>query len=100
MGRLQAEDMAEHGADLGLTLESMVRWHLTGNHYPPVPVVMVQPCLEAIACADEGEWHALIDLPEGVSWRGEESVPVHVIVEEFHLDSFIGYDSSDEDLTD
>ena len=31
-----------------LSLEAGLAYHLQGNHYPPVPVSMVQPCIDAI----------------------------------------------------
>jgi len=35
-------------ADTTLDLETQLKYHLQGNHYPPIPTVMVQPCIEAI----------------------------------------------------
>ena len=43
MGLSTALDLAEN-----LDLESAIGYHLQGNHYPPVPLSMVQPCIEAI----------------------------------------------------
>jgi hypothetical protein len=37
--------------DLALTtipLDQQIAMHLRGNHYPPVPLTMLQPCLYAI----------------------------------------------------
>jgi hypothetical protein len=34
--------------DSVLDLETQILYHLRGNHYPPVPAEMVQPCIEAI----------------------------------------------------
>jgi hypothetical protein len=31
-----------------LDLEVALGYHLQGNHYPPVPLSMVEPCIEAI----------------------------------------------------
>ena len=85
MGRLQAEAMME----ASITLEQQISWHLTTNHYPPVPECMVQPCIEAIDEANEGNWDGLITLPEGVSWKGLTTAPVFAIVEAHHLDTWI-----------
>jgi len=50
---------------------------------------MVIPCIEAIyACAD-GDYERLIELPEGVTWRGNTSAPANAIAEAHHLDPFI-----------
>ena len=35
-------------ADSVLDLETQLAYHLQGNHYPPVPLTMVQPCIDAI----------------------------------------------------
>lgn len=85
MGRLQAEAMLE----ASITLEQQISWHLTTNHYPPVPECMVEPCIEAIDEANEGNWYAEITLPEGVSWQGLTTAPVYAIVEQHHLDTWI-----------
>ena len=85
MGRLQAEAMME----ASITLEQQISWHLTANHYPPVPEFMVQPCIEAIDSANEGDWAKLITLPYGVSWRGLNKAPASAIGEAHHLDTWI-----------
>lgn len=85
MGRLQAEAMAE--ASIGL--EQQLEWHLTSNHYPPVPGIMIPVCIEAIDNANEGEWDKLITLPESVSWKGLTEAPTYAIVEGHHLENWI-----------
>ena len=45
MGYNTALDFAEN---LDITLEQAIGYHLQGNHYPPVPLSMVQPCIDAI----------------------------------------------------
>ena len=42
MGYNTALDFAD------LDLEQGIAMHLQGNHYPPVPLSMVQPCIDAI----------------------------------------------------
>lgn len=86
MGRFQAEAMA---AEDFIPLENQIQWHLTSNHYPPVPVAMVPVCIEAIDHANEGNWEEMIKLPEGISWLGQSMSPVHAIVEQHHLDTWI-----------
>lgn len=77
-----------------LSLEQQITIQLRSNHYPPVPYSMVQPCIEAIFACNEDESDRLIELPEGVSWRGESHAPAYAIVEGHHLDAWL---SSDED---
>ena len=78
--------------DLGIQLdiETQIEMHLRGNHYPPVPSSMVKPCIEAIdAVNDLGLWDAPIELPEGISWRGETHAPASAIIEAHHLDAWL-----------
>jgi len=89
MGKLQAMEMAEL-AWLGSTsLNQAVSWHLTSNHFPPVPTSMVAPCIEAIENANAGEWDKLVQLPEGVGYKGSTSAPTYAMVEQHHLESFL-----------
>jgi hypothetical protein len=85
MGSIYAEGLTE----IGLTLEDQILVHLTSNHYPPVPKVMVEPCIQAIDLANEGKWDEMITLPEEVLWKGEKEAPVHAIVEQHHLEFWI-----------
>jgi hypothetical protein len=89
MGRLGAEAMNEVVNEGGTTLRQAISWHLSGNHYPPVPQYMVQVCLDAIDLANEGNYDEQVTLPEGTLWRGNATAPVHAIVENFHLDAFL-----------
>ena len=85
MGFLQASEMAQSGVSLDVQLS----WHLQSNHYPPIPLSMVPACKRAIAKANRGEWAANVNLPPGVSYRGQRKAPVSAIVEQHHLDAFI-----------
>jgi hypothetical protein len=96
MGRLAAEDMIQQ-----TDLKTALRWHLLSNHYPPVPESMIQPCLDAIEKAYQDHWgdaslSDLIELPEGISWRGESSAPAYAIIEAHHLDAFIDLEGDQE----
>ena len=78
--------------DLGIQLdiETQIEMHLRGNHYPPVPSSMVKPCIEAIdAVNDLGLWNADIELPEGITWKGNTTAPAHAIIEAHHLDAWL-----------
>lgn len=75
-----------------MDLERGLAIHLTSNHYPPVPVYMVQPCVDAIDAANAEDYDTLIELPEGVSYRGASAVPAHVIINEFHLGAWVDVD--------
>lgn len=75
--------------DSELTLPQQVAWHFQSNCYPPVPGLMIPFAVEAIELANDGEWDTFIECPAGVSWRGQDSVAVHNIIEQLHLDAFV-----------
>ena len=79
------DDMGIH-----LDMETQIGIHLRSNHYPPVPSSMIKPCIEAIdAVNDLGLWNADIELPEGVTWKGNTTAPAHAIIEAHHLDAWL-----------
>lgn len=85
MGAMNAREMASMTE---ITLEQQLAWHLTSNHFPPVPVIMVQPCVEAIDAFWEDDLDKMISLPEGVGYRGLTVAPARAIIIEHHLDSW------------
>ena len=85
MGRTFATELASSDTNL----ETQIKYHLRGNHYPPVPVSMVQPCIYAIEACNEECYNRMIELPSGVLWRGQSSAPAHAIVEGYHLDPWL-----------
>lgn len=88
MGALQAMELAED--EFGLGLETTIGMHLRGNHYPPVPDIMIPVCIEAIdAVNTESDWDKEITLPEGVSWKGLTQAPASAIIEQHHLEFWI-----------
>lgn len=87
MGSNFANDLA----DLDINLKDAIAMHLRGNHYPPVPLSMVEPCIEAIDACNEDDSGRLITLPEGVLWRGETSAPAYAIAESHHLDAWLDH---------
>jgi hypothetical protein len=92
MGRTQAEGFAAEVRE-GLALSAALHYHLTANHYPPVPTSMVQPCIDAIEAVNDGFWGREIDLPEGVTFQGEQTAPAHEIVTSHHLHPFLRDDA-------
>ena len=89
MGSNFATELADEDLFPELDLETAIGYHLQGNHYPPVPLSMVQPCIDAIdACYDE-DYQRLIDLPAPITWRGESKAPAHAIVDAHHLDAWL-----------
>jgi hypothetical protein len=86
MGRITALGIAESN----LSLEEKVSWHFSFNCYPPVPSIMVPVAVEAINMVTVGDDHELVNLPEGVTYRGENQSKAIIIVDEFHLFDFVG----------
>jgi len=91
MGYTTAVGLAED-----LSLEAGLAYHLQANHYPPVPVAMVDACIEAIDAYYEEDYSRQINLPEGVLWRGQESCPASAIVDAHHLDAWLPQENYDE----
>ena len=95
MGSTTAQDLAENVIDI----RQSIAIHLQSNHYPRVPLFMVEPCIEAIYAVSEGDTHKSIQLPEGISWRGYPTAPAYAIVEGHHLGAWCSYDDTDyEDI--
>ena len=87
-------------AETDVSLEQQLAWHLQGNHYPPIPKAMVQPCIDAIDAYWEEDYDRLIQLPiDGldrngepfqIRWRdGSDKAPAWALVEHAHLDSWL-----------
>ena len=91
MGRMGADAMAE-----ATDIDTALAWHLSSNHYPPVPSSMIAPCKAAIEAANEDNWDAEIELPDGILFRGKPTAPVHAMVDQHHLGSWIY--SDDEEI--
>ena len=89
MGSVTAIDLA----DSVLDLETQLRYHLTGNHYPPVPVEMIPVCIEAIDAFYEEDWERMIDMPKvgdfQILYKDSTQAPAWAIIEQHHLDWFI-----------
>ncbi len=84
MGRMQAKEMKDLAS-----LDQALSWHLTNNHYPPVPLTMLPVCKEAIKLANADDWYALLQLPADITYHGETHAPVNAIIKQHHLDSFL-----------
>ncbi len=95
MGALSASDFNEQVKNGLASLDQALIWHLRSNHYPPIPLSMLEPCKQAIEAGNAGEWDKQIELPAGVSWRGQNTAPAGQIIEAHHLDSFLDSDDND-----
>jgi hypothetical protein len=85
MGNNMSQDLAENVVDIRQSIAIQLR----SNHYPPVPLSMVEPCIEAIyACTDE-DYDRKIALPEGVTYKDKTTAPAWAIVEGHHLEAWL-----------
>ena len=82
-------------AETEITIEQQLAWHLQGNHYPPVPLSMVQPCIEAINAYWNDDFDAQIEMPDGVSYKGQTTAPAWAIIEQHHLNAWCESDECD-----
>jgi hypothetical protein len=89
MGSNFATDLAEN---LDISLEQAIGYHLQGNHYPPVPLSMVQPCIDAIDAYHDFDAMREIEMPEGVFYKGNTTAPAWAIIEQHHLDAWLPQD--------
>ncbi len=89
MGSNFATELADNDLFPELDLETAIGYHLQGNHYPPVPLSMVQPCIEAIDAYYDEDYNKLIEMPEGVSYKGDSYAPAWAIIEQHHLDAWL-----------
>jgi hypothetical protein len=89
MGINFATELADNDLFPELDLESAIGIHLRSNHYPPVPLSMVQPCIDAIDAYYDEDYNRQIALPEGVSWKGNTNAPACAIVEAHHLEAWL-----------
>jgi hypothetical protein len=92
MGNNFATDLAEN---IDITLEQAIGYHLQGNHYPPVPLSMVQPCIDALDAAREMDAMRYIAMPEGVFYKGMSHAPAWAIIEQHHLDAWLPQDENE-----
>lgn len=75
--------------DSVLDLETQLAYHLQGNHYPPVPKSMIQPCIDAIDAYYDEDYNRLIVLPAPITWRNKNTAPAYAIVEAHHLEFWL-----------
>jgi hypothetical protein len=85
MGSVTAIGLAESELDL----EKQLAYHLQGNHYPSVPLSMVQPCIDAIDAYYDEDYDKFIAMPEGVFYKGMSHAPARAIVEQHHLEFWL-----------
>lgn len=86
MGSNFAHDLAQD--EIGLGLERAIGIHLRSNHYPPIPLSMVQPCIEAIEAYYDEDIDREIKMPNGITYKDRDTAPARAIIEQHHLDEW------------
>lgn len=84
MGYSTALDLAGQ-----IHLDQALAYHLQGNHYPPIPLTMVDPCKAAIDAYMDEDYDREIELPEPITYKGKSTAPARSIVEQHHLHPFV-----------
>ena len=86
MGSNLSNELANGDLDfLGLNLEGQIEIHLRSNFYPPIPISMAKPCVEAIDAYWEDDYERMISLPTPVLWRGQDTAPASAIIDQHKL---------------
>lgn len=82
-----------------LQRRAALEWHLTGNFYPPLPVVLVDVALEALAIANTYDaqygvhsneiMSQELQLPDGMLVNGKETMAVADVIDWLRLESMV-----------
>jgi len=78
MGRLATMDMLNQTSE-----EKALRWHLTGNFFPPIHPDFIEPAQQAINMVREDKGEEIIEMPNGISKTAWQ------IVEGLRLEDFL-----------
>tara|TARA_R100000008_G_C3581315_1_gene168703 strand:- start:379 stop:630 length:252 start_codon:yes stop_codon:yes gene_type:complete len=82
MGRASLQSMIEISDE-----ERALRWHLTGNFFPPIHIDFIEPAQKAINLVREDKGEEIIEMPNGKSrtaWQIVEGLKLEefLIIEE------------------
>ena len=72
-----------------VTRETAIRIHLTSNHYPALPESMVPVCIQAIEAYNGGRPDAMLELPEGIYFKGDNICDARTLIINCHLDPWL-----------
>lgn len=92
MGYKKSLEIVELEQEGYFNRETAIKFHLESNHYPPVPEVMVAPCIEAIDAYNAEETDGVITLPKGVTYRGMATAPVLSLIKNYNLEAWLKAD--------
>jgi len=90
MGRMSAAGYKDCVNEGLMTEDEALRIHLTSNHYPPIPLMMLPVAKRALEKARRGEWEKKLRMPKDVTHKVYgKLVPVHEVMSHMHLDTFL-----------
>lgn len=93
MGSSQASEFASAVTQGNISLNKALHWHLTSNHYPPLPSGCLALAKEAIDAIEAKEPERLIDVSSiGSHKRYGVMVPAWECVAAWHLWGFIRHE--------
>jgi hypothetical protein len=75
--------------ETSLTLANQISIHFSTNCYPPVPQFMVEVAVEAIHACNEQQPKLVLELPNGVTFRGDSSVLAYQVIDQLRLEAWV-----------
>lgn len=73
-----------------LSLKERLSWFLSATIQGGVPQSMVDPCYQALVLAQTGgDLSTLIELPDGVTFRGNKVVTAQEVIDGHYLADFL-----------
>lgn len=95
MGSTFAQELASEARN-SLKLQVALEYHLTGNHFPPLPTSLIPCCIKAIENANNGLWDKKVKLPAPITWKGLKYAPTRECIKAWHLDWFLEQEDIEE----
>lgn len=88
MGSTTARDIAQSVALESLRLDVALEYHLTCNHYPPLPRSLIPVARLVIDNYNAGIMDD-ITLPDGITFKGKTTAPISECIDAWHLGFFL-----------
>ncbi len=85
MGRTTADALVDARNEFSFPLETMLYYHLSSNHYPPINDVFIPVAIEAITRAQDQNYDSILDLEEITGKSGFRKPKMYVweVIEDF-----------------
>ncbi len=90
MGMTTSMAFAEAAATGSITLEAALTAHLQSNIYPPIDLVFVPVAVDALRHVEEGDWGAIIPMPN------DRILTAEAVVSQLHLEPFTAFLDTDD----